>query len=110
MKKLSLAAAIAVSLSLAAAPALADEAATDIWKAKCKGCHGDTGKGDTKEGRKHKAPDMTTEEWQAKHDDAELKDAIMNGVKDTKMKAYKDKYSEAEIDALIRHIRTLKGQ
>lgn len=107
MTRQSLVAAIAASLSLAAAPAFADQAATDIWKAKCKSCHAESGNGDTREGRKHKVPDMSAAEWQAKHSDAEIKDVIANGVNDTKMKAYKDKYSDAEIDALVRHIRTL---
>ena len=105
MKTLSLA--LLCSLSLAGTSAFAEEAA-DIWRAKCKSCHGDAGSGDTREGKKHKVPDMTTERWQSKHSDAEIKKAITNGVKDTKMKAFKEKYSEQEIDALVKYIRTLR--
>lgn len=94
-------------LSLAGTAAFAEEAA-DIWKAKCKNCHGETGKGDTREGKKHKVPDMTTERWQSRHDEAEIKNAIMNGVKDTKMKAFKDKYTEEEIDGLVKYVRSLR--
>ena len=105
MKKSCLA--LVAALSLAALPAFAEEA-TDIWRAKCKSCHGDTGNADTREGKKQKIPDMTTEKWQSDHTDVEIKDAITNGVKDTKMKGFKDKYSEAEINALVKHVRSLK--
>lgn len=105
MKKLCLAAAIAVSF--VAAPAFANETA-DLWKAKCKSCHGETGKADTKEGKKNKIDDMSDAKWQANHDDAKIRKAIAEGVPDTKMKAYKDKLSAAEIDALVKHIRTFK--
>lgn len=104
MKKLCLAAALAVSF---AAPAFADEPA-DIWKAKCKSCHGETGNADTKEGRKSKIADMTTAEWQSKHSDAEIKKVIAEGKPDTKMKAYEGKLSDAEIDGLVKYIRSLK--
>jgi cytochrome c6 len=105
MKKSSLA--LVAALSLPGSSALAEDAA-DIWRAKCKSCHGETGHADTREGKKHKIPDITTEKWQSKHSDPEIKDAITNGVKDTKMKPFKDKYSEAEIDALVKYVRGLR--
>ena len=103
MKKLC--AGLVLALSFAATPAFADDVA-DIWKAKCKSCHGDDGKADTKEGKKSKIKDISTEEWQAKHSDADIKKVISEGV--TKMKPYKDKLSEAEIDGLVKYIRALK--
>ena len=105
MKKSCLA--LIAVISLAAAPAFAEEAA-DIWRAKCKTCHGDNGNADTREGRKQKIPDMTAEKWQSEHTDVEIKDAITNGVKDSKMKPFKDKYSAAEIDALVKYVRGLR--
>jgi mono/diheme cytochrome c family protein len=103
----------AVLLSLAmAAPAFADDTG-EIWTAKCKSCHGETGKADTKEGKKHKVADMTTAGWQGKWDDKAIQTAISEGVKnkdgsESKMKAFKDKLSEAEIKALVAHIRSFK--
>ena len=82
-----------------------------VWKKKCKKCHGDAGKGDSKMGKKMKVADMTTAEWQKKYDDAAIKKAITEGVDrkdgDTKkkMKGYKDLAAE-EIDALIKLIRS----
>lgn len=104
MKKLL--AGLALSLTFAA-PAFADDTA-DIWKAKCKSCHGGDGKADTKEGKKSKIDDMSVAAWQDKHSDEKIKKAIMEGVPDTKMKPYKEKLSEAEIDGLVKHIRGLK--
>ncbi len=105
MKKLCLA--VAVSFAFAGASLAADVA--ENWKAKCKSCHGDTGKGDTKAGKKEKVRDMTTAEWQGKWTDEKIKDVIANGSKDNKkMKAFKDKLSAEEIDALTAHIRTFK--
>lgn len=79
----------------------------EVYRAKCKSCHGDDGKGKTKHGIKHKAPDMSSAEWQKKHDDAEILDAITNGSKEpgSKMKAYKDKLSAEEIEALVGYVR-----
>lgn len=105
LKSLSAAAAIAVSLT--AAPAFAEEIA-EVWKAKCRSCHGADGKADTREGKKHKIDDMTTEAWQSKHSDPAIREAIENGVPDTKMKAYKDKLSTAEIDGLVKYVRSFK--
>jgi cytochrome c553 len=97
----------ALALSLLAAPALADDTA-DLWKAKCRSCHGADGKADTKEGKKNKIDDMSTAEWQAKHSDEEIQKTIAGGVPDTKMKAYKETLSAEEIAALVKHIRTFK--
>lgn len=105
MKKLFVAAAL--TFTFAAGTASAEEAA-ELWKAKCKSCHGATGKADTREGRKQKIDDISTAEWQAKHSDDEIRKVITEGKKDTKMKAYKDKLSAQEIDSLVAYIRTLK--
>lgn len=106
MKKLCLAAALA--FSFAAAPALADDAVKEVWTAKCKSCHGATGKADTKQGKKHKVDDLTDAKWQERHSDEKIKKAIAEGVPDTKMKSYKDKLSDAEMDGLVKLIRSFK--
>ena len=90
---------------LLASPAFASE---ELWKAKCKSCHGDTGAADTKNGQKYEIGDLRTAEWQAKHSDEEIRKVIAEGVPDTKMKPYADKLSAEEIDALVKHIRGLK--
>src|SRR3954462_14307520 len=105
MKKTILAALTCLSL---AAPAFADSPA-DIYKAKCKSCHGEDGAGKTKTGEKEKIKDMTTAEWQSKHTDADIHTVIAEGSKDNKkMKPFKDKLTPEEIDGLVKYVRTLK--
>ena len=81
----------------------------EIWKAKCKSCHGETGKADTKNGKKEKINDMTVAAWQTEWTDEKMKTVILEGSKDNKkMKPFKDKLSAGEIDSLVKYIRTFK--
>ncbi len=99
--------ALVLALSLSAT-VYAEESAGDIWKAKCKGCHGDDGKAKTKMGEKEKIPDLTNADWQKKHSDAAIKEVITNGSKDNaKMKPFKEKLTPEQIDGLVKYIRTL---
>ncbi len=107
MKRLSIALALTFSL---AGPASADTA-EEIWKAKCKACHGEDGKAQTKVGKKEKIPDMTNSKWQGEHDDAFIKKTIQDGSEDNeKMKPFKEKLSEAEINSLVKYVRNFKGK
>jgi cytochrome c6 len=100
-------AALLISFSFAAV-AHAD-GVPEIWKAKCKSCHGEDGKADTKSGKKEKINDMTVASWQSEWTDAKMKTIIMDGSKDNKkMKPFKDKLSAEEVDGLIKHIRGFK--
>lgn len=94
-------------VGFASVPAQAADGA-EIWSKKCASCHGKTGAGDTKMGQKHKVEDMTDAGWQTSHSDDKIRKAIVEGVKGTKMKAFGDKYSAEEIDALVKLIRTFK--
>ena len=81
----------------------------EIWKAKCKSCHGEDGKADTKTGKKEKIADMTTDAWQKEWTDEKQKKMILDGSKDNKkMKPFKDKLKAEEVDGLIKFIRELK--
>jgi cytochrome c553 len=89
--------------------ALADEA-RDIWAAKCKLCHGEDGRAKTKTGKKEKIPEFTSPKWQARHSDSFIKKTIQNGSEDNpKMKPFKDKLTEQEIDSLVLFIRAFKA-
>ena len=96
-------------LALSAGAAHADDIAP-VWTKQCKSCHGADGKGDTEMGRKSKAEDLTTASWQARMTDAKIRGAIENGVPKTKMKAYKEKLSPEQIDALVAYVRSLKAK
>jgi cytochrome c6 len=101
--------ALVLTLSLSAA-AYAEETSADIWKAKCKACHGDDGKAKTKMGEKEKIPDITTADWQKRHSDEKIKDYITNGSKENpKMKPFKDKLTPEQIDGLVKYIRGMQA-
>jgi len=74
-----------------------------IYKTKCATCHGVDGRGQTPMGKKMGLRDLGSPDVQ-KQTDKELYDwtAVGRG----KMPAYKDKLSDAEIKALVTHMRT----
>lgn len=99
--------ALVLTLALSAT-AYADET-TDLWNAKCKSCHGADGKAKTKMGQKEKIPDMTMADWKKNHPAEKIRTAIAEGSKNnTKMKAFKDKLTPEQIDALVKHVQSLK--
>lgn len=96
----------AVTVALGFASAASADTAPEIWNAKCKACHGADGRAQTKTGKKEKIPDMTTPKWQGHMSDAEIKKTITEGSDENpKMKPFKDKLSEQEIDSLVKHVR-----
>jgi len=114
MKRVRLLASVAAGSVLLSATALAqevDKKAERAWKAKCASCHGQTGKGETEQGKTLKVEDMTAAAYQGKKDD-ELKKAILDGVKmDGKevMPAFKDGgVTPEQADALVKYTRTFK--
>ncbi|WP_224243134.1 c-type cytochrome [Hyalangium gracile] len=99
--------ALVLALSLSAT-VYAEDTSADIWKAKCKSCHGEDGKAKTKMGEKEKIPDMSNPDWKKRHSDEKIRDAITNGSKDNaKMKPFKDKLTPEQIDGLVKYIRDL---
>ena len=92
-----------------AASAWADDIPA-LWKSKCASCHGEDGKAQTKTGKKEKIEDMTNPQWQAEWTDEKSKKIILEGSKDNnKMKPFKGKLTEEQIDGLIKHMRTFKA-
>jgi mono/diheme cytochrome c family protein len=85
--------------------------ATATWAANCAACHGKDGKGQTMMGRKLTIKDLTDPAVQASFTDAQAATAIKEGVTvggTQKMKAFGDKLSDADITALVAHVRSLK--
>jgi mono/diheme cytochrome c family protein len=79
----------------------ADAAAN--WSQHCASCHGKDGSGNTMMGKKLGIKDYTKEQG---FSDAEATNVIKNGK--GKMKAYKDKLSDADVKALVAYVRSLK--
>jgi cytochrome c553 len=88
--------------------------AASIWANECAKCHGEDGKGQTKQGKKLKLRDYTDAAVQAElKDDAMLK-AILEGVKENgkeRMKAFKDELEkpDEEAKALVAFVRKFKA-
>jgi cytochrome c553 len=74
----------------------------------CAGCHGKDGKGDTKLGQKLEARDYTDAKVQSTLKEEEMFKAIKEGLKKgdkVLMKPYSDKLDDAQIKALVAHIK-----
>ncbi len=101
--------AVASILTIAAAASAAD--VKENWEKHCTKCHGADGKGGTKMGKKVGVKDYTDAKVQAEMKEDKMAKAIKEGIKEgetTKMKAYGTDLSDAEIKALVAHVRTLK--
>ena len=94
---------LAILTILPATLAAADGAA--VYKAKCAMCHAADGSGMTPMGKSMKLRDLRSPEVQ-KQSDAELTKVTADGK--GKMPAYKGKLTDAEIAAVVAHMRTLK--
>lgn len=94
-----------VVVALAPVAFAADGAAT--YKAKCATCHGADGKGQSPMGKKMNLRDLGSPEVQ-KQTDKELYDWTAAGK--GKMPAYKDKLTDADIKALVAHMRTFAAK
>jgi mono/diheme cytochrome c family protein len=84
------------------APTKADNTAEATYKAKCAGCHGPDGKGETATGKMMKAGDFASADVQ-KMSDADLSDAITKGK--GKMPAYKT-LTPDQVKGLVTYIRS----
>jgi cytochrome c5 len=84
-------------------PAVAKIDGKPLFETKCKSCHGLDGKGDTTIGKKVDIPSLV----KTKLGKAKIVTLVTNGVADTKMKAFKDKLSKEEIDAVSDYVKKL---
>ncbi|HYO68293.1 MAG TPA: cytochrome c [Archangium sp.] len=101
--------ALLISLSLATAAHAEEDSVAEIWTAKCKSCHGPDGRAQTQMGKKEAIVDMSQPAWQQAQTDADIREAIADGSpRNKKMKAYKDKLTPQQIDALVAYIRGMK--
>jgi mono/diheme cytochrome c family protein len=96
------------------AEAEVDKKLLRTWTAKCSACHGADGKAATAQGAKMGVRDMTAAPFWKDLTDAKMKDAITNGIKQTKdgkvqeMESYKDKLKPEDIDGLVAYVKTFK--
>jgi cytochrome c6 len=95
---------LAAVLSLLASPLRVHADGAAMFKAKCAGCHGADGSGDTAMGKRFNLRDLRSADVQ-KQTDAELTTIITDGK--GKMPAYKGKITDAEIKDLVAAIRDM---
>ncbi len=102
IKRMMVAVAALATIAFLSAPAKADTAAAAAtYKAKCAGCHGPDGKGETSTGKMMKAGDFASPEVQ-KMSDADLTDAISKGK--GKMPAFKT-LTPDQVKDLVAYVR-----
>lgn len=84
-----------------------------LWEKHCIQCHGADGKGLTKMGKKLNIRDLTDPKIQAEATDEKIRANIRDGVKDAtgkiRMKPAEN-VTDAEITALINHVRKLSSK
>ena len=100
MMKLSMS--VIVAIVIASGAAFGADASA-LWGQHCASCHGKDGSGNTAMGKKLGVKDYTKEQG---FSDAEAANVIKSGK--GKMKAYKDKLSDADVKALVAYVRGLK--
>lgn len=103
--------AVAVTMLLGSTAAMAADAAA-LWDKNCASCHGKDGKGKTKMGEKLQVRDLSDPAVKAKVTKASAVDSMKKGVKGEGdklvMKAFSDKLSEEEIQALADYSLSFK--
>jgi mono/diheme cytochrome c family protein len=75
-----------------------------VYKAKCAGCHGPDGKGETAAGKATKARDICSDEV-TKQSDAAWTDIIVKG--QNKMPGYGKKVTDADVKDVVAYMRSL---
>lgn len=85
---------------------VAADTGADLFATKCAMCHGKDGSGNTTMGKNLKIRDLGSADVQ-KMSDKDLKDIVTKG-KPPKMPSYGGKLNDAQINDLVKFIRSLK--
>jgi cytochrome c6 len=81
------------------------DSGSDVYKAHCSACHAISGAGDTMLGKNLKLRSLSSPEVQQQSDE-QLFSITSNGK--NRMPAYGRKLSQQQIEAVVKHIRSLK--
>jgi len=102
---------IAAALSACAAPSTADDDRGRIlFLTRCSPCHGSEGRGDGPGAAaiEPKPRNFHDAEFWRTRTEAQIREAILKGKPGTLMSPFEGALSDAEIDAIIRHLQTFK--
>jgi mono/diheme cytochrome c family protein len=72
----------------------------------CGRCHGIDGHGVPAIKAQLGVPDMTDRDWQGKHSDEDIKRTVREGSRSKKMPMFGDRYSDAQLEKIIAHVRS----
>lgn len=103
---------VLVGILAAGVPAAMAADAKANWSEHCAKCHGETGKGDSKMGKKLKVKDYSDAKVQAELKDDAMLDATLKGVTvdgKKRMEGFADKLSADEAKDLVALIRSFKS-
>lgn len=95
--------ALALALGLVSAGSVRAAGPSEVFVTNCAVCHGEDGKGQTEEGKKKGARNLTSKEWQKLESDADITKVITKGK--GKMPSFGKKLSADEIKALVADVR-----
>jgi mono/diheme cytochrome c family protein len=96
-------------LSLCLSTTAFAEDASELWKARCKSCHGEDGRAQTRMGQKEALADLTQPAWQQSVTDEAIRQVIAEGSpRNAKMKPFKEKLTPEQISSLVTYIRGMK--
>ena len=85
-----------------------------MFKAKCAACHGNDGKGATKQGEKMKIGDMTSAAFKKEMTPDKIRATILDGLAREKdgvkqeMKPWRGKITDEQVEQLVSYVRALK--
>ena len=103
---------VLVGILAAGVPAAMAADAKANWSEHCAKCHGETGKGDSKMGKKLKVKDYSDAKVQAELKDDAMLEATLKGVTvdgKKRMEGFGDKLSADEAKDLVALIRSFKS-
>jgi mono/diheme cytochrome c family protein len=89
-----------------------DDSAEDVFRARCKPCHGEDGRHKTRMGELTPMPDLTDPGWQARRSDPEIRQIIEEGSArpGSRMVGFRGRLSASEMDLLVPYVRHFNRQ
>ena len=97
---------LVISTSIAAP---SDRSAKLLYRQQCSKCHGLDGQAQTSKGKFSHARNLADAKWQDDVTDERIFNSIMNGRNERgNMPSFGDRFSEAEINELVKFVRGLK--
>ncbi|MCM2258583.1 MAG: c-type cytochrome [Vicinamibacteria bacterium] len=100
-------AAVAALCALALPCPAAEPDARVAWATHCATCHGSKGKAPARYAAQG-VPDLNDADWQSMRTDKQIRALIADGSKGTQMEPFKARLTAAEIDALVKLVRSFK--